>query len=138
MTRGGVPATSPQRTLPPPALDLDEPGTLPFTARRALQGRALNRFALGLRSPDNRSRFLADEAAYMREAGLSEEEMELVRTRDWTGLLVVGGHLQAILKLAATVGESLWSIGADNVGCTPAELQAACPRRVEALPEGWS
>jgi protocatechuate 4,5-dioxygenase alpha chain len=138
MTGADVSAEAPLRALPAPALDLDEPGTLPFTARRALQGRALNRFALGLRSPDNRTRFLADEATYMREAGLSAEEMALVRARDWTGLLHHGGHLQAILKLAATVGESLWSIGAHNVGCTPADLRASCPRRVDALPQGWS
>jgi hypothetical protein len=48
--------------LAAPSLDLDEPGTIEFTAERALAGRALNRFALSLRSPALRAEFLADEA----------------------------------------------------------------------------
>jgi protocatechuate 4,5-dioxygenase alpha chain len=39
-----------------------------------------------------------------------------------------------MLKLAATVGEDLWSIGAHNAGCTREELIAATPRRVSGLP----
>jgi Catalytic LigB subunit of aromatic ring-opening dioxygenase len=49
--------------------------------------------------------------------------------RDWTGLLRAGGHLHAMLKLAATVGEDLWSIGACNAGCDRDVLIAATPRR---------
>ncbi len=121
--------------LPPPALDLSEPGTIEFTAERALQGRALNRFALSLRSPVRRAEFLADEFDCMLKAGLSAAEMALVQEHDWTGLLRAGGHLQAVLKLAAAVGQDLWSIGAHNVGCSRDALIAACPRRVGGLPE---
>lgn len=121
--------------LPPPALDLSEPGTIEFTAERALQGRALNRFALSLRSPARRAEFLADEFDCMLKAGLSAAEMALVQEHDWTGLLRVGGHLHAVLKLAAAVGQDLWSIGAHNVGCSRDALIAACPRRVGGLPE---
>lgn len=46
--------------LPPPALDLSEPGTIEFTAERELRGRTLNRFALSLRSPAKRAEFLTD------------------------------------------------------------------------------
>ena len=120
--------------LTPPSLDLDEPGTIEFTAQRALAGRALNRFALSLRSPASRAEFLADEAGYVRRFGLTEEEARLVGERDWTGLLRAGGHLQAVLKLAATVGEDLWSIGAHNVGCDREALIAATPRRVSGVP----
>jgi protocatechuate 4,5-dioxygenase alpha chain len=122
--------------LPLPALDLSEPGTIEFTAERALAGRALNRFALGLRSPAKRAEFLADEIDCMLRAGLSAAEMTLVQEHDWTGLLRAGGHLQAVLKLAAAVGQDLWSIGAHNVGCSRDALIAACPRRVGGLPEG--
>lgn len=121
---------------PPPGLTLDEPGTIEFTPQRALQGRALNRFALSLRSPRCRERFLADEPGYMAGFGLDAEEVALVGARDWTGLLRAGGHLQAVLKLAATVGEDLWSIGAHNVGCARETLITACPRTVAALPGG--
>ncbi|MGE5288071.1 MAG: hypothetical protein ACM3ML_12905 [Micromonosporaceae bacterium] len=121
--------------LPSPALDLGEPGTIEFTAERALAGRVLNRFALSLRSPAKRAEFLADELDCMLKAGLSAAEMALVHERDWTGLLRAGGHLQAVLKLAAALGQDLWSIGAHNVGCSRDMLIAACPRRVGGLPE---
>jgi len=120
--------------LPPPSLDLDEPGTIEFTAERALAGQALNRFALSLRSPASRAEFLAGEVGYLRRFGLSDEEVRLVGERDWTGLLRAGGHLQAVLKLAATVGEDLWSIGAHNAGCDRDVLIAATPRRVSGVP----
>jgi hypothetical protein len=48
---------------------------------------------------------------------------------------MAGGHLQAMLKLAATVGQDLWSIGAHNARCGRDELIAACPRTVSGLPE---
>jgi protocatechuate 4,5-dioxygenase alpha chain len=118
-----------------PGFDLDEPGTIEFTAERALRGRALNRFALSLRSPGNRADFLAGEVAYLERYGLSAEQTGLVLARDWTGLLRAGGHLQAMLKLAAAVGQDLWSIGAHNAGCSREELIAATPRRVSGLPD---
>ena len=123
------------RHLGLPGFDLDEPGTIEFTAERALRGQALNRFALSLRSPGNRADFLAGELAYLERYGLTAEQTRLVLARDWTGLLRAGGHLQAMLKFAATVGEDLWSIGAHNAGCTREELIAATPRRVSGLPD---
>lgn len=123
-------------SLPPPEPELDEPGTFEFTARRALQGRAVNRFALSLRSPEARAAFLADDRAAMQHFGLSDAEISLVRARDWTGLLQAGGHLQAISKIAGAYGLNLWDIGAANVGCTRDELIAACPRTVTGLPDG--
>jgi protocatechuate 4,5-dioxygenase, alpha chain len=127
------------RDLGVPGFDLDEPGTIEFTAERALRGRELNRFALSLRSPGNRAGFLAGERAYLQRFRLAEEEIGLVLGRDWTGLMRAGGHLHALLKLAAAVGEDLWSIGAHNAGCTREELLAGTPRRVSGLPAGaWA
>ena len=123
------------RDLGLPGFDLDEPGTIEFTAERALRGQALNRFALSLRSPANRAQFLAGELAYLERYGLTAEQTGLVLARDWTGLLKAGGHLQALLKLAAADGEDLWTIGAHNAGCTREELIAAVPRRVSGLPD---
>ncbi len=131
---GGSAGSSTQIGLPLPAFDLDEPGTIEFTAERALRGQALNRFALSLRSPARRAEFLSQELALMLGAGLSAAEIRLVQERDWTGMLLAGGHLQAILKLAATVGQDLWDIGAHNAGCERAALIDACPRTVSALP----
>jgi protocatechuate 4,5-dioxygenase alpha chain len=118
----------------PPSLDLAEPGTIAFTAERALAGRALNRCALSLRSPSAREDFLHDERAYLTSFDVSPDDARLVAERDWTGLLRAGGHLQAVLKLAATVGADLWAIGAHNVGCSRDQLIAACPRAVHGIP----
>jgi protocatechuate 4,5-dioxygenase, alpha chain len=124
------------RTLGNPTFDLDWPGTLVYSSELALQGHRLNRFALSLRSPACRQTFLADEKSYMQSYGLSPQEQALVVDHDWTGLLRAGGHLQAILKIAATVGQHLWHIGAHNAGTDADTMRAACPRRVSRLPPG--
>lgn len=116
-------------------LTLDPPGTYVYTAERALEGHRLTRFGLTLRRDENRQAFLTDEAAYMRAHGLTEEEIGWVLARDWTALIRVGGHLQSMLKVAATVGQNLWHIGAHNAGMTPEELQSICPRRIDETPE---
>jgi protocatechuate 4,5-dioxygenase, alpha chain len=117
-------------------LNLDPPGTYIYTGEMSSKGYKLTRFGLSLRNPANRERFLKDETAYMREAELSDEEIALVRARDWTGLIQAGGHLQAMLKVAATVGQNLWHIGAHNAGLEAEELMKICPRNVSALPNG--
>ena len=81
-----------------------------------------------------RAEFLADPDAYMRGAGLSDEERALVHAKDWTGLLRIGGHLQAMLFFAATMGETLWHIGSHNAGMAVGEMMQLCPRRVGGLP----
>lgn len=116
------------------AFDLDPPGTYIYTGEMALRGHRLTAFGLSLRNADNRARFLGDEQAYMQAWHLSDEERKLVSARDWTGLLAAGGHLQAILKIAATVGQHLWHIGAHNAGISVEELMRVCPRRVSAVP----
>jgi protocatechuate 4,5-dioxygenase alpha chain len=94
-------------------------------------GERINRFAVSLKSPANRTSFLADQSAYH---GLTEKESDLVQRRDWRGLLEAGGHLQAILKIAATLGESLWHIGAHCAQMSVEGMKSACPRRVDGLP----
>lgn len=124
------------QSLDNPTFDLDWPGTLVYNSELALRGHTLNRFALSLRSPACRQAFLANEQHYMQSCGLSPQEEIMVLVRDWTGLLQAGGHLQAILKIAATVGQHLWHIGAHNAGTDADTLRAACPRRVSRLPPG--
>ena len=115
---------------------LDPPGTYVYDGAMATKGYALTRFGLSLRRPENRERFLADEAGYMRQWGLSAAEIDMVRRRDWTALIEAGGHLQSMLKVAATVGQNLWDIGAHNAGMTAEEMMSICPRRVKAVPGG--
>ena len=122
--------------LGPVAFDLQAPGTYVFTGPQSTRGYRLNRFGLSLKEAGNRAAFLADEAGYMARYALTEAEAALVRERHWTGLLEAGGHLQAVLKLAATTGQTLWHIGAHNAGVDVETLLAACPRRVDHRSDG--
>jgi protocatechuate 4,5-dioxygenase alpha chain len=119
-----------------PPCNLEAPGSLAFTAQLAFQGHRLNKFALSLRSPANRVAFLGDEDGYMVRWGLTAIEREAVTRRDWSALWQSGGHLQAILKIAATVGQGLWHIGAHHANVDVATLQAVCPRSIDILPPG--
>ena len=125
---------TPITSLPLPGFDLEPPGTYLYTGPVSTNGRRLNAFALSLKSPGNRTVFLADEAAYVKRFGLDQGEQAMVQSRDWTGLIRAGGHLQAVLKLAATLGLNIYHVGAHNVGTDVGTLYAACPRRVAALP----
>ncbi len=120
--------------MPAPAFDLGEPGTVLFTAERAYEGRHLTAFCLSLREASNRAAYLADPESYMEHCGIPAADRDLVRRRDWTALLDRGAHLQAVLKLSATHGGTLFDIGAHNVGVSVAELVAGCPRLVSGLP----
>jgi protocatechuate 4,5-dioxygenase alpha chain len=116
-----------------PGFDLNAPGTYMYTGAASSRGLKLNRFALSLRSPIARKHFLSNEASYLARFDLGEEIVHMVRTRDWTGMLRAGGHVQAILKLAATVGQSLFDIGAHNAEVDTVTLVANCPRYVSGI-----
>lgn len=81
-------------------------GTYPFTLERSIKGLRLNRFLHGLLDPARRARFLADEAECLREADLSDTERELVRTRDWRGMIRYGVIFFMLEKLGAVTGVS--------------------------------
>jgi protocatechuate 4,5-dioxygenase, alpha chain len=115
---------------------LDPPDTFVYTGPMSTAGERINRFALGLKSPAQRAAFLSDPGALYRRYALADREILLIERRDWTGLLQAGGHLQAILKIAATVGENLWHIGAHSARMDVEAMKAICPRRVSGLPRG--
>lgn len=116
---------------------LNAPHTYLYTGPMSSAGERLNRFALSLKIPANRATFLADAPAYVSTCSLTPSEVDLITRRDWTGLMQAGAHLQAILKIAATVGESLWHIGAHCAGMSVEQMQSACPRRRDGLPPGF-
>ena len=118
-----------------PGHSLEPPDSFVYTGPMSTAGRNINLFSLSLKIPDNRKAFLADPAVYMLRFDLTEAQQAMVDARDWTGLIKAGGHLQAVLKIAATVGENLWHVGAHNAGVPVEEMLEACPRRVGGLPE---
>lgn len=116
-----------------PPLDLDRPGTFLYRGADSTAGYELNRFALSLRNAQSREKFIKDEAGYVASFGLSPAQARMVETRDWTALLEAGCHLHAMLKLAATVGQTLFHIGAHNAGVDVDWMRSRCPRRVSGL-----
>ena len=80
------------------------PGTYPFTLDRSVKAYRLNNFLHDLIKPDLRKRFLADPEPMFEEAGLSAEEREMVRKRDWRALIQYGVIFFLLEKLGAVVG----------------------------------
>jgi gallate dioxygenase len=99
-------------------------GSFVFTGERSANSYKLNKMANSLRSNESRAQFRADEAGYMRAMGCSEQEIDLVRQRDWKAMMEHGASIYLLLKIGAAVGHSLPQIGAHTSGMTPAELQA--------------
>ncbi len=91
-------------------------GAYVFTGERSAQSYHLNRMANTLRSAEKRQQFAADEAGYMRGFGCSEQEIELVRRRDWRAMMEHGASIYLLLKIGAAVGHSLQQIGTHTSG----------------------
>ena len=73
-------------------------GTYPFDVARSVERMRINRFFWSLTQPAFRERFVADEAALHREAGLTPEEIALVMARDWLGLVKYGANFFVLEK----------------------------------------
>jgi protocatechuate 4,5-dioxygenase alpha chain len=102
----------------------DIPGTYVFTGDRAIEGRHLNRFCMSLMSPVNRSRFKADERAYLNEWPMSESQKQAVLQRDFEALLEQGGNIFFVLKIAALDGRTTQSVAASLAGQSTEEFAA--------------
>jgi gallate dioxygenase len=81
-------------------------GSYPFTIERSVRAYRLNRFLHSLIAPDVRAAFLADQEAAFGRAGLCDVERDLVRQRDWRGLIHYGVIFFMLEKLGAVVGVS--------------------------------
>jgi gallate dioxygenase len=98
-------------------------GTYPFTLARSVKGYRLNKFLHGLIDPDWRATFRADQEALFETAGLSNEERQLVRTRDWRGMIHYGVSFFMLEKLGAVIGVSNLHIYAAMRGETLEQFQ---------------
>jgi protocatechuate 4,5-dioxygenase alpha subunit len=86
-------------------------GALVFTGERSAAGYRLNRMAKTLVSAAARAAFQADEPGYMAQHGCTAAEIDLVRRRDWQGMMHAGGSIYLLLKIGAATGHSLQDIG---------------------------
>jgi protocatechuate 4,5-dioxygenase alpha subunit len=92
------------------------PDTTIFDLRASRRGLRLNKMCGSLCSPANREAFKVDEEAYMARFGLSEEEKQLIRNRDFAGLIHAGLNIYWMLKLGSVTGNSLYRMGAQMRG----------------------
>lgn len=90
--------------------------SLVFDLQLSWAGYRINKLCNSLTDPANREAYKQDEEAYMERYGLSAEHRELIRRRDFQGLLDAGGNIYFLLKLGAVTGNGLYVMGAQMRG----------------------
>ena len=81
-------------------------GTYPFDLERSVTYYRINKFLHDLIIPEHRAAFIADPEALFEAHGLSEQERDMIRRRDWQALIRYGAIFFVLEKLAAVVGVS--------------------------------
>jgi protocatechuate 4,5-dioxygenase alpha subunit len=92
------------------------PDTTVFDLRASQRGYRLNKMCGSLCRPENRAAFKQDEEGYMRKFQLSDAERQLIRKRDFAGLIHAGLNIYWMLKLGSVTGNSLYRMGAQMRG----------------------
>ena len=121
--RAGVAGLKPASALDPATLRL--PDSQPFTLDLSIANFDLNRFLQRMTEPAHRAAFLADEEAVLAGSGLEVGDQDLIRRRDWTGLIERGAIFFGLEKLAAVLGLPNAVVYAGMRGETLAEFQAS-------------
>jgi gallate dioxygenase len=99
------------------------PGTYPFTLDRSVKAYRLNAFLHRLVEPEFRRRFLADPEPMFEEAGLTGQERDMLRRRDWRALVQYGVIFFLLEKLGAVLGTTNLHIYAAMRGQSLEEFQ---------------
>lgn len=100
------------------------PGTTPFDGEQAQKGYALNKMCFSFNSEANRTAFLADEEAYMRQYGLNELQAAAIRARNVLQLIAAGGNAYYLAKFAGIFKLDMQDIGAQQTGLTKEQFKA--------------
>ncbi len=101
------------------ARDYDDiPGTYVFDGEHSRRGYALNMFCMSLNDEANRAAFAADPEAYLDRYALTPDQREAVLTRDWLGMLQLGGNIYYTFKLAIFDGLTMQDVGGAMSGMT--------------------
>jgi gallate dioxygenase len=79
-------------------------GTYPFTLDRSVKAYRLNTFLHRLIEKPVRAQFLKDPEPLFEDAGLTDEERDMLRRRDWRALIQYGVIFFLLEKLGAVVG----------------------------------
>lgn len=103
---------------------LNVPGTTIFDADQSRKGYWLNQFCMSLMQADNRTRFKADEDAYLAEWPMTDEQRAAVRARDLNWMMRTGGNIYFLSKLGATDGLSFQQMAGSMTGMTEQQYRA--------------
>ncbi|WP_345815767.1 gallate dioxygenase [Paraburkholderia sp. PREW-6R] len=98
-------------------------GTYPFSIEVAVRAYRINDYLHRMVEPAHREAFVRDPEASFEVAGLSEQERDLIRRRDWRGLLHYGVIFFMLEKLGAVTGVSNLHIYAAMRGETLEDFQ---------------
>ena len=99
-------------------------GTYLFDGARAQRNYPLNKMCMSLTQSENRTAFRADEEAYCKKYGLSDESVALVKARDWIGMVRSGGNIYYVFKLGAIDHVSMQHVGAQQNSLTLEQFRA--------------
>jgi hypothetical protein len=94
------------------------PGTYLNTGATANRALRVNRLCYDLKEPGNRAAFEADAEAQMALYDLEPEDRQLIRERDWLGLVKRGANVFPLLRLSHLCGDGLAGTGAQMRGET--------------------
>ena len=105
------------------------PDTTIFDLRLSRRGYRLNRLCAALCSPAERDAFKRDEEAFMARFHLTEQEKNLLRKRDFQGLIEAGCNIYFLLKIGFVTGNGLYKMGAQMRGESYEQFLATRPIR---------
>jgi gallate dioxygenase len=98
-------------------------GTYLFDLDRSVGHYRLNKFLHDLVIPEHRQAFNADPEALFEKFDLSEQERDMIRRRDWQGMMRYGAIFFVLEKLAAVTGVSNLHVYSAMKGMTLDEFQ---------------
>ncbi len=104
--------------------DYGIPGTPIFDGHMAQKGYALNAMCYSFNSAENRAAFKADEDAYCRKFGLSDEQRKAVASRNVLQLIAAGGNIYYLAKFAGIFGLDVQDVGAQQTGMSKDAFKA--------------
>jgi protocatechuate 4,5-dioxygenase alpha chain len=102
---------------------LDVPGTTIFDADQSRKGYWLNQFCMSLMKAENRTRFKANERAYLDEWAMTEDQKQAVLARDLNRCISLGGNIYFLAKIGATDGKSFQQMAGSMTGMSEEEYR---------------
>ena len=102
---------------------LNIPGTTMFDMDQSRKGYHLNQFCMSLMKAANRTRFLADQRAYVDEWPMTEDQKQAVLNVDLNRAISLGGNIYFLAKLGATHGKSFQQMAGSMTGMTEIEYR---------------